>query len=472
MRTRTCLCAMAPLLATTLGACGSVEIDRDPGNTGGSGGSGGAEPFPDTCSAPELSAVCDTDAQRCGNGVKDTCEVCSSSDGSPVQCSDVTEACDGDVSETCSSLGYAGGRVACSDVCSIDVRDCDSCLGAPHQLACARPRIDGYNVGDIAIASDEQGLAAAWLSFHDTIHFARFSTGLDLERRWDCVDAPSALRVALAPSPGGFVMAIGGGGDGPALRLLRLDRDGNELSSRTIANATYPVLAARPGAAPLLVYASTDVASAPAKIVAELLDEAGEATWQSTVADVAYGEMTAAAFADPGFVVSAGALASDGGQGAPTTVLVPIDASGTVGAAREIPGIRDVALAPAGAGRVGGVWHNGERFEVGWLDGQAAPAGTPVTIATRDAAKATQEHAIAVSNGRAIVALVEEGATQVSLFHVDADGSLAVPRYAFAREPTGLSWLEIAPAGDGAALVWTTFSEPASSRFVLGRAQR
>ncbi|WP_437546984.1 hypothetical protein WME97_43985 [Sorangium sp. So ce367] len=464
---------MASLLAAALGvgACGSVEIDRDPGGTGASGGTDAPEPFPETCSAPDIYPVCDTDAKFCGNGVLDTCDVCWSLDGNSPQCVEATEACDGAVSETCSSFGYVGGRTACSDTCSIDVRDCDSCLGAPSQLACARPRVDGYNVSDIAMASDEQGLAAAWLSFDDKVRFARFSTSLALERQWDCVDARSALRVALAPSPGGFIMAVGGAGDDPELWLYRLDPDGDEIAVRLIKNAAYPVLAARPGAPPLLVYASTDVAWAPAKIVAELLDEDGEATWQATVADAAHGETAAAAFADPGFVVSTGVITDDGGDVA-ATVLVPIDASGEVGPARELAGIHDVALAPAGAGRVGGVWLHGERFEVGWLDGQAALAGDPVAIATRDPVKDTQEHAITVSNGRAIVALVEEEATQVSLFHVDADGSLAVPRYAFAREPAGLSRLAAAPADDGAALVWTTYAEPASSRFVLGRAQR
>ncbi|WP_437975204.1 hypothetical protein WMF11_45420 [Sorangium sp. So ce295] len=466
---------MASLVAGALGACGTVEIDTGPGGTGAPGGTGDTEPFPETCDPPDIYPVCDTDVKFCGNGVLDTCEVCWSVDGNPAQCVEATEGCDGAVSETCSSLGYVGGRTACSDTCSIDVRDCDSCLGAPNQLACARPRVDGYNVSDIAMASDEQGLVAAWLNFDDKVRFARFSTSLELERHWDCLDAPwaarSPLRVALAPSPGGFIMAVGGGGDSPELWLRHLDPDGEEIAVRLIKNAAYPVLAARPGAPPLLVYASTDVAWAPAKIVAELLDEDGEATWQATVADTAHGETAAAAFADPGFVVSTGAITDDG-EDAGATVLVPIDASGEVGLARELAGIRDVALAPAGAGRVGGVWLHGERFEVGWLDGQAALASDPVAIATRDPVKDTQEHAITVSNGRAIVALVEEEATQVSLFHVDADGSLAVPRYAFAREPAGLSWLAAAPADEGAALVWTTYAEPASSRFVLGRAQR
>ncbi|KYG09609.1 hypothetical protein BE21_16975 [Sorangium cellulosum] len=459
------------MLVATLGACGSVEVDRDPGGAGASGGAGGSEPFPETCSPPERSAVCDTDVKRCGNGVQDTCEVCWSVDGSPVQCSDVTEACDGAVSETCGSLGYAGGgRLACSDVCSIDVRDCDSCLGAPSQVACARPRVDGYNVGGVALASDGEGLAAAWLSFDDQLHFARFSMDLALESQWSCVDIPSpGSTVALAPSPGGFILALGGAGDGPVLRLYRLDPAGNEIATRTIADAMYPVLAARPGAAPLLVYTSGEHAAAQGALVAELLDEEANAAWQATVADAVYGDLTAAAFADPGFLVAARAIAADGSS---TTELVPIDASGAVGPARELPGIDDVALAPAGADRAAGVWSDGERFEVGWFDGQAAAVGAPVTIAARDAAKATQEHAIAVSNGRAVVALVEEGDRQLSLFHVDADGSVAVPRYGFAREPLGLSRLAAAPAGEGAALVWTTYAEPGSSRFVLGRAQR
>ncbi|WP_437525453.1 hypothetical protein WME79_38490 [Sorangium sp. So ce726] len=475
---------------TTLGACGRVKVDRDPdgagassgtgapGGTGGSddtgapGGTGSSEPFPEICSPPARFAICDTDVKRCGNGVLDTCEVCRSLDASPVQCSDVTEGCDGTVSsETCGSLGYAGGgRLACTDVCSIDVRDCDSCLGAPNQLACARPRVDGYNVGDIALASDGEGLAAAWRSFNRQVHFARFSMDLDLESQWGCVSVPSpASTVALAPSPGGFIMALGGAGDSPVLRLYRLDPNGNEIATRTIANAMYPVLAARPGAAPLLVYTSGEHAAAQGKLVAELLDEGGNVAWQATVADAAYGDVTAAAFADPGFLVSARVITGDS---ASATELVPIDASGAVGPARELAGIDDVALAPAGADRAAGVWLNGERFEVGWFDGQAAPAGTPVTIATRDATKAAQEHAIVVSNGRAVVALAEENDTQLSLFHVDAGGSIAVPRYAFAREPVGLAWLAAAPAGEGAALVWTTYAEPESSRFVLGRARR
>ena len=120
-------------LASFLVACGAddASVETDGGSdtttgttttttatgtaTDGTGGTTMGEPFPPTCAEVSLVGPCDGDGQMCGNGTRDTCEICWSSDDGPVMCEDVTEACDGDdLQASCASLGYVSGSVQCS----------------------------------------------------------------------------------------------------------------------------------------------------------------------------------------------------------------------------------------------------------------------------------------------------------------------------------------------------------------------
>ncbi len=455
-------------------SCSTVEVTPEGGGgTGGSGGSGGAEyePFPDTCTTPVIQGVCDGEVAKCGNGSLDTCEICWTVDGSPEQCADVTEACDTEASLSCEDLGFAGGgRTLCGPACTHDVRDCDSCLGSDHQLGCARPRVDGFDVLDVQLASTGDTLAAAWMSFDGALHFARFTPDLELlDQREGCATV-GVGPLALAPTPGGWMLAVGGFGDSPETQLFRLDAAGNEIGApRLLPDAAYPVLVPRPGATPFLVYTSTPFAASQGDLIAELLDEEGAAVWQSFVTDGVFGELTAAATTDPGLLVAA--RRTDGVTS--TTVFVSLDEAGAPSPPREVSDAVEVALAPASPGRVVAVWRRGEAVELQWLDGAGEDVGPRVLLAPKDPVTATQERSVIVSEGRAIVLLAEDMRRKLSLFHIESDGSSAAQPYALAYEPGEVAWLAGAPIGADAVFAWTTYSaDPGASRFVLGSVRR
>lgn len=426
------------------------------------------EPFPASCSEVPTAGACDGAEDLCGNGARDTCEICYSNDGGPVICEDVTEACDGDATETCLSLGYVGGQVRCGPICTHDVRDCDACFGAPNQVACTRPRVDAFDVGDVSLAASGDVLAAAWMSFDDTLHFARFSPELELlGERVGCTVEERSLPVALAATPGGWVLAVGQGGDAPELRVHRLDPEGNPLASpRVIPNATYPQLVARPGAPPWLVYLQTDFAAGLGVVVAEGLDEAGEATFSLPVVDEVFGEYTRAAYAEPGLLVTA--RRTDGVD--PTTVLVGVGEDGTAGPLRDVGDALEVELAPAGPDRVVALYRTETQHELLWLDGDGADRAGPFFVAPRDPTGAVQASRVVVTGGQAIVAVAEETYTKLRVVHLGEDGATLVPAYTFAAEPEHFAWLRATSFQGDAALLWTTYTgDPASNRFVLAR---
>lgn len=460
--------------------CSEVEVDpQGGGGQGGSGGSGGQGaggsdylPFPQSCTPTELRGACDGESfQKCGNGTLDSCEICWTVDDGPEQCDTITEACDLTPTATCQALGYQSGETICSPACGHDIRDCDSCLGSPSQLACARPRLDGFDVMDIEIATNGDEIAAAWFSFGKVLHFARFTKDLQLiADKPGCGTIDGGGPISLAPAPGGWVVAVGGVGESPQMQIIRLDAEGNEMGApRLVANATFPSLVGRPGATPYLVYSSTAHAASPGDVVAELLDETGAATWQAVLPNDAFGEITAAGFADPGLLV-----ALREAETASTTLLVAIDETGAVSPARDVGLTNEIVLAAAAPGRVAAVWRRGESQELQWLDGSGEDVGAPVTLAPRDGVVVSQQRAVTVSNGRAVVMLAEDMQKTLTMFHVEQDGSYSVEPYALATEPQGIAWLAGTQLGGDPVFAWTTYSagDPAGDRFVLGSVKR
>lgn len=86
----------------------------------------------DSCDEPgELLQTCDSGTQACTNVTRDTAEC------TPVNTEacgndsalDPGEECDGTNLDgaTCESRGYAGGQLACTDRCTFDESDCDTC---------------------------------------------------------------------------------------------------------------------------------------------------------------------------------------------------------------------------------------------------------------------------------------------------------------------------------------------------------
>jgi hypothetical protein len=89
---------------------------------------------------------------RCGNGVIEdiigTCEeVCVGGCGAPItcrtECQREPEHCDGrQHSDTCATLGYAGGSVGCTAECNFDLSPCVACVAGPG-VECGAVRLPG-----------------------------------------------------------------------------------------------------------------------------------------------------------------------------------------------------------------------------------------------------------------------------------------------------------------------------------------
>lgn len=148
------------------------------------------------------------------------------------------ESCDGSAlgGASCTSLGFSGGTLRCSGVCSFDVSGCQACAHGPGLLGCQRADLNigaEYPAGSFpfALAAGSGGLALAWLSgFTATegarvAHLAMFRPDLSKLRESSCAHqtqlgvVPGGVAVALSPRPGGFWFAASGR-HGTTLRAL------------------------------------------------------------------------------------------------------------------------------------------------------------------------------------------------------------------------------------------------------------
>jgi hypothetical protein len=461
---------LAIFAALSLLACGPSSATEGGGTetTGESeSGNDGYEPFPAPCSDPGGSAPCAfEDPAACGNGVLDSCEVCGSSDDGPVMCMDVTEACDGLElgGASCESLGYVSGALRCSQLCQIDLRDCESCVAPSDRATCTRPRVDALRIGSLALASDGEGVGAAWIGDDQALHFARFDANLQLLGARDC-EQDLGFSVSLAASSGGWVIAAATGGDNPETTLILLDAEGMEQSRTSVANAAFPKLLTRPGGEPALVYASTDFAGAPeTPIHLRSLDAAGESEWDVEAFAAALPEASAAAYLDPGVLVGGR------GPGAPVQ-LVPVDASGVVGAPVEL----DVAgteleLASAEPGVAVAYWSGSMGHRYARIDEGGGVIGEIVELGPPDPSVATQARTLSVAGGRSVLGIVEDLRTSLAMTHLDAGGGVAVPAYDLALETQEIGSLASVSLADEVVLAYSTYGAgPETSRLVFAR---
>ena len=444
--------------------CSDVQVEP----TGGGGQGGSYEPFPESCEPTAVAPACDQEAPNCGNGKIDACEVCWSMDGQPLQCADVSEECDGQAAQTCEQLGYRGGRTLCSPECNHDVRDCDSCASAPN-VTCVRPRVDSYRALDLELAASGDRVAAAWYGAAQEIHVAVFDQDLELVGEGLGCDGLRGVAVELAPTPTGWLLATKQFAPDPQVSLYRLDRDGKNLGlARTLPSADLLQLVSRPSGGPLLVYASGQINGGTQDVFAVQLDESGGAVWSTPVATGAFAELTAAAFADPGWLVSVRQI-----EGMTSTMrVVPIDAQGVRGTSGAKGDIVEVALAPAGTGQVVAMWRSNDRqaFELQWLDGAGVDIGGLVTLAPKDETTAQQDHAVQFTNGRAIVVLAQDMRKELTVFHVEPSGAMTLVPHTLAYEPAEAANLASTIMGADPLFAWTSFApDVAKSRFVLGR---
>lgn len=453
----------------------TTSIDDTASDTGEPDG-----PWPRPCFAPHGGSVCMGDGGVCGDGVLQSCEVCGGTkdeggidDGAADGASDTseceihTEPCDGEElgGETCSSIGYTGGPLACDGACTFDVRECESCLASPQVAYCRQPRVEATRASELELATDGETIAAAWLG-EDTLGFARFDADLELLDTTSCMDPGDGSSLALARVPGGWLLAVGGVGDHPQLVLQLLADDGATPETvRTIADATRPVLVQRDDGWPVLVYDRTDFAASFATdVVAEQLADDGTAAWQAEVGTAMWADDSSAALSGTGVLVAVRST-----EGDEDSLVVPIDGDGTVGTPQPLAGAFHLELATTALGAAG-LWRNADEWLWGRFDGAGALASGEVFVGPRDPTTATQQSLVVAAGGRSFAAVTQGMRTELEGVHIDDDGSTVVEPYTLAIEPHEITDVAGVAVGDALVVGWIGHSpEPARARFVLAR---
>jgi hypothetical protein len=183
-------------------------------------------------------------ATLCGNAVIDMCSTCGGGPPPFDACTTQSEECDGANlgGQSCRSKGYAGGALACDGACHFDTSACETCApSAPAGPGCAlAPQAWGVGLG----ASNDT-IGFAWVTHGggcDGVRFDRYDQSL-APRGESCLGSCDARMAAVAPTPGGWLLAIDAT---HGLDLVPLDAQGQPRGSvRTLADATSPLFAAR-----------------------------------------------------------------------------------------------------------------------------------------------------------------------------------------------------------------------------------
>lgn len=258
--------ALLFVVAALADACGARSALPRPSQ--GAGASGAGRPGASTCSArawpsplgivraishalvkcgdPVSAPPC---SGRCGNGVVDACA------------HNAQEDCDGSVvPATCAGLGYPGGGSLACRGCRFDRSGCDDVSG-PSALVAHRsisdPGVAGLSIavrsGRVALATFELGASGAGVAAHVTWMDAADLSPVAGPLR--CLPVALPRGIDIAPLPGGWLVAVDtNDGNDDAIDLFALDGQGRPRSALELAGASDAVLAARPGAGPLLAF--------------------------------------------------------------------------------------------------------------------------------------------------------------------------------------------------------------------------
>jgi hypothetical protein len=187
----------------------------------------------------------------CGNGLLESCRLVSCSGA----LCDRKEECEEPLAgESCESIGYAAGTLACS-ACAYDASECTSCLPGSSVLGCQV--LSGYTTSrSIALETTTQEVAVAWdqggREVVSRAYFARFSpdltrlsmTGpLEVELAW--IDD-----LSLAPLGSGWLLVTS---HVYGSILYRTDAAGTPLRTAEL-DADWARAVSVPGGRPLLVW--------------------------------------------------------------------------------------------------------------------------------------------------------------------------------------------------------------------------
>jgi hypothetical protein len=256
-----------------LAGCSSSASNLAASSNDGAGADAGQPSDPPTgarCAVPAFPPreVC---AGACGNGRRDSCNVCTPlpvSDGvtpAVAGAQDTTcgggselqraeEECEGsDLGGTaCEALGFPGGTLGCTPLCSYETSHCQTCVPGPHSLACRHTELDAAAPSSLALAAGEHDFLLAWVSgpgmrsnapVPGSVRVARFGPDLQLLGQTDCFGPPNAHNVALVRTSAGYVLAVDSYDDGHDTVLVQpLDATGARVGAPRTLPGSHPAL--------------------------------------------------------------------------------------------------------------------------------------------------------------------------------------------------------------------------------------
>jgi hypothetical protein len=242
--------------------------------TSGISGSGFGGTAPGNLCIPILPPPTNCGGGLCGNGRRDTCLIRSAYDGCPEV--RFTEVCDGADfgGQTCASLGYGGGTLACENFCqSVDTIGCSECAPLDAQLLACGPSPITETAFAVGIAATETEIGLAWSQWGEDgeqhLKFARLTSGLSLLTTTEFEEATTGLEgdLLIAPLPSGWVVA--GMGQRSFTDYTQdivvhgFNASGAHVSRNVVASLdpeelfSSPLIAARPGGGPMLVWGTS-----------------------------------------------------------------------------------------------------------------------------------------------------------------------------------------------------------------------
>ena len=392
----------------------------------------------------------------CGNGQIDLCF------------ESLSEACDGDAldGESCESLGFKGGALACLETCELDTRACVRCEGPGGALvSCGDAPVEATRPWSLDIASSGPTLGMAWVAVTDddtaTLGFARFASNLDLLLEPVALPAECPEAVQLVAMNDSWLLAVE---SGAGVELIALDDAGEVLASEVLtATGVAPRLAPGPDGA-LVVWGEGD-----GEAWAAIVDDT--ATAITAPALLPFGEELdsydydlSAAYVGDGYLVAArvfldgvqlARVEPDGAAALTTTTPVPEDT--------EYPRL----VAQGGDVRLtytdfsGGIGSSGPRWIR--LDSAGEAASPIVELGYTPDYFGSTPHVI---RGGETVALlpghsgITYAATALDLYQLDAQGQeLDVPQRVV-TDPMLLREARAAALGDSIVVAWINGSPP------------
>jgi hypothetical protein len=249
----------------TAGAAGAAGgAGASGGSLGGAGNGSGLGGTGESC-LPGPPQECDL--SLCGNGVRDMCMASAGLGFCPFV--PQVERCDGtDLNgQTCQTLGYGSGALACSSICSLDTAGCSECL--PLDASLLRCGDAPFSAAAVAagLAATDSEVAIAWLeldaSSRPMLGFARLTPNLELVGTSRLMNArgapaidPSVVKVRTTLLPSGWVVA---GYYEREVFIHAVSAAGESVGRTTVdrfADGTLwagPILASRPNGGPLIV---------------------------------------------------------------------------------------------------------------------------------------------------------------------------------------------------------------------------